>query len=95
MLQQMIPESVNKKKTVIVRRVPIYFLRFLDIVSVNANTLFAPLLPLHEGLHELLPADSPQDPLPLLLELLLGHGDARQLLLQLGEEEVVGWCEVR
>ncbi len=54
------------------------------------NTLFAPLKPVHEGLRALLPADSPQDPLPLLLELLLGHGDARQLLLQLGEEELVG-----
>jgi hypothetical protein len=49
----------------------------------------------HEGLRKLLPADSPQDPFPLLLELLLSHGDARQLLLQLGEEEVVGWSEVR
>ncbi len=50
---------------------------------------------MHEGLRELLPADSSQDPLPLLLELLLGHGDALQLLLQFGEEEVVGWGEVR
>ena len=59
------------------------------------NKLFAPLVLVHEGLRELLPADSPQDPLPLLLELLLGHGDACQLLLQLGEEEVVGCGEVR
>ncbi|MFN9899617.1 MAG: hypothetical protein ACK55Z_12685, partial [bacterium] len=73
----------------------IYFLQFLYIVFVNANTLFSPLVPAHEGLRELLPADSPQDPLPLFLELLLGHGDARQLLLQLGEEEVVCWGEVR
>ncbi len=59
------------------------------------NKLFAPFILAHEGLRELLPADSPQDPLPLLLELLLGHGDACQLLLQLGEEEVVSWGEVR
>ncbi len=78
----------------IVRRVFI-FLRFLDIASVDSNTLIAPLVPPHKGLGELFPADSSQDPLPLLLELLLGHGEARQLLLQLGEEEIVGWCEVR
>jgi hypothetical protein len=46
----------------------------------------------HKGLGELLSADSSQD---LLLELLLGHGEARQLLLELGEEEIVGWGEVR
>ncbi len=68
-----------------------FFLRFLDTVSVDANKLFAPLILAHKGLRELFPADSPQDPLPLLLKLLLGHDDARQLLLQLGEEEVVGW----
>ncbi len=73
----------------------IYFLRFLDTVSVDAIKLFAPLVLAHEDLRELFPADSPQDPLPLLLELLLGHGDACQLLLQLGEEEVVGWGEVK
>ena len=55
----------------------IYFLRFLGIASVNGNTLFAPLVPPHEGLGEHLPADFSQDPLPLLLELLLGHGEAR------------------
>jgi hypothetical protein len=59
------------------------------------NTLFAPLKPAHEGLRELVFVDSPQDPLPLLLEVLLGHGVARQLLLQLGEQEIVGWGEVR
>ncbi len=78
----------------IVRR-KFIFLRFLDTVSVDANKLFAPLVLVHEGLRKLLPAESLQDPLPLLLELLLGHGDACQLLLQLGEEEVVGWGEVR
>jgi hypothetical protein len=51
--------------------------------------------PAHEGLREHVFADSPQDPLPLLLELLLGPGVGRQLLLQLGEEEIVGWGEVR
>ncbi len=71
------------------------FLRFLDIASVDANTLFAPLVPPHKGLGELLSADFSQDPLPLLLELLLGHGDACQLLLQLGEEDIVGWGRVR
>ncbi len=78
----------------IVRRVFI-FLQFLDIASVDANTLFAPLVPPHKGLGELLPADFSQDPLPLLLELFLGHGEGCQLLLQLGEEEIVGWDEVR
>ncbi len=62
---------------------------------LDGNTLFALLIPAHEGLNELLPADSPQDPLLLLLEFLLVHGEAHQLLFQLGEEEVVGWSEVR
>jgi hypothetical protein len=52
------------------------------------NTYFAPLVPPHEGLRELLPAGSPQDPFSLFLEFPPGHGVAHQLLLQLGEQEV-------
>ncbi len=62
---------------------------------MDSNTLFAPLVPPHKSLGELLSADFSQDPLPLLLELLLGHGEARQLLLQLEKEEIVGWGDVR
>jgi hypothetical protein len=56
---------------------------------------FTPLKPAHKVLRGFLLVDCPQEPLPLLLKLLLGHGNAGQLLLQLGEEEVVGWSKVR
>ena len=73
----------------------IYFLGFLNISTANLNTLLASLIPLPEGGGEVIFADSPDHPLPALLEGLLGEGAAGQLVLDLGEEEKVGRGEVR
>jgi len=43
---------------------------------MDSNTLFAALKLSCEGPGKVLFAQGPQHPLPLVLELLLGHGDA-------------------
>jgi hypothetical protein len=64
-----------------------YFLGFFDIVSANLNALFAPLIPPPEGGGEVFFAEGSDDPLPGVLEGVLGQGEASQLHLVLGELE--------
>ncbi len=67
-----------------------YFLTFLDIEIVDPNVLFASLQPTLERHGEVVFGQRPDDPLPLHLELVLGQGAARQLLLQFRKQEEVG-----
>ena len=50
-----------------------YFLRLLDIVSADSDTLVEVLIPPLEGGGELLFADVSQDPIPGQLDRLLGQ----------------------
>jgi hypothetical protein len=51
-----------------------YFLAFLDIVPADMNALLASLVPLLEGGGKVLLSQGPDDPLPAVLEGLLGEG---------------------
>ena len=53
-----------------------YFLRLLDIVSADSDTLVEVLIPPPEGGGELLFADVSQDPIPGRLDRLLGQPEA-------------------
>ncbi len=72
-----------------------YFLTFLDIEIVDLNVLFALLQHTLERRGEVVFGQRPDDPLPLRLELVLGQGEARQLLLQFRKQEEVGRGQVR
>jgi hypothetical protein len=64
----------------------------LVIVSADLYALFAPLTPPLEGGGEVFFAEGSDDPLPGVLEGVLGQGEASQLL---GEQEKVRWGQVR
>ena len=71
------------------------FLRFLNIASSDVYTLLAALIPPPECGDEVLGGNSPADPVPGGLEVVLGQVAASQLHLELGEQEEVGWGQVR
>jgi hypothetical protein len=73
----------------------IYFGLFLDIVAADTNALFAPLLPAPEGGGKVLLGDGPNDPLPVVLEGLLGQRHASQLGLHSREQKKVCQGEIR
>jgi hypothetical protein len=72
-----------------------YFLTFFVVYNADTNALFAAVLPPLQGPGEVVFGERPDDPLPLRLELVQGHGEPHQLSLQCGEEEIVRWCQVR
>ncbi len=72
-----------------------YFLTFFDVSAADTNALFAAVRPPLGGPGEVVFGERPDDPLPLCLELIQGHGEPRQLSLQRGEQEIVRWCQVR
>ena len=72
-----------------------YFLRLLDIVSADSDTLVEVLIPPPEGGGELLFADVSQDPIPGQLDRLLGQPEAPQHLLHSSEEELVHQSQIQ
>jgi hypothetical protein len=58
-----------------------YFLRLLDIVTVDPNTFCASLEPPHKGPGEVVFHEGSDDPFPHGFELCEGQGQARELLL--------------
>jgi hypothetical protein len=71
------------------------FLGFLDIVPANLNALFALHIPPPKGSGEVVFAQGSDDPLPGVLECVLGQGEASQQHLELREQEKVRWGQVR
>jgi hypothetical protein len=59
------------------------------------NTLFSGVQPPLEGSGEVVFGQRSDGPLPLLLELVQGHGEPRQPPLQRGEQKVVHRGQVR
>ncbi len=66
------------------------FLAFFNVGPSDVDTFFAALHPAPEGCGEVGRLQCFGGPLPLLLEGLLGEGEASQLPLHLREEEKVG-----
>ena len=66
----------------------LHSLTFLDIGNIDTSTFLALLQPPLEGPGEVVFGEGPDYPLQLVLELLLGHGDACQLSF-CGDEEKV------
>jgi hypothetical protein len=65
-----------------------YFLAFLDIVPSDLDALFALLVPPPEGGGEVLFAQGSDDPLPGVLEAVLGEREASHLHLEFGEQSI-------
>jgi len=72
-----------------------YFLTFLDLETADTKTLFILLQPPLEGSGEVVFGESTDDPLPCVLELLLGPGDDRHLSFQDNYKEEVCQSQVR
>ncbi len=87
-------KSLNKKTTIRVRRTFI-FLRFLDVSTIDSDTLVAAVYPPPEGGGELVSADVSEDPFPGLLHALRGQPKASQLLLHPPEQEIVRRSQIR
>jgi hypothetical protein len=64
-----------------------YFLAFLDIVTIDLNKLFASFQPPVEGLGEVIFAESPKDPLPPGFQLFPGHVRPARTLLGVGNKK--------
>jgi len=74
---------MNKKIINSCSRDKTYFLTFLDLEPVDIKASFRLLQPPLEGSGEVVFGEGPYDPLPRVLELLLGLGDHCQLFFSI------------
>jgi len=71
------------------------FSELFNIVAADSSTLLAQLILRQEGGDKVVFGEPAGNPIPDPYEVLLGQGVVKQLLLHLGDEEGVCWCQAR